>query len=77
MLHHRQHDGSKALYMLGLALDVAGRLEDKIQLSCEVYINKAEVCCNYKTINKRKKEPEQEDTEETSGASVFREGIAG
>jgi hypothetical protein len=30
--------------MLGLALDVAGRLEDRIQLSCEVLINKAEVC---------------------------------
>jgi hypothetical protein len=43
MLHHRQHDSNKALCMLGLALDVASRLEDKIQLSCEVLINKAEV----------------------------------
>jgi hypothetical protein len=43
MLHHRQHDSSKALHMLGLALDVASRLEDKIQLSCEILINKAEV----------------------------------
>jgi hypothetical protein len=29
--------------MLGLALDIASRLEDKIQLSCEILINKAEV----------------------------------
>lgn len=43
MLHHRQDDSSKALHMLGLALDIASRLEDKIQLSCEILINKAEV----------------------------------
>ncbi|PNF14178.1 Tonsoku-like protein [Cryptotermes secundus] len=43
MLYYRQLDSSKALHMLELALDVASRLEDKIQLSCEVSINKAEV----------------------------------
>ena len=43
MLYHRQHDSRKALHMLGLGLDVASRLEDKIQLSCEILINKAEV----------------------------------
>jgi hypothetical protein len=43
MLHHRQRDSSKALHMLGLALDIASRLEDKVQLSCEILINKAEV----------------------------------
>jgi hypothetical protein len=33
--------------MLELALDVASRLEEKIQLSCEVFINKAEVSHTY------------------------------
>jgi hypothetical protein len=51
MLHQRQLDSSKALHMLGLALDVASRLEEKIQLSCEVFINKAEV--SLKTLRKR------------------------
>jgi hypothetical protein len=37
--------------MLGRALDVATRLEEKTQLSCEVLINKAEV--SLKTFRKR------------------------
>lgn len=50
MLYYRQLDSSKALHMLELALDVASRLEDKIQLSCELFINKAEVSHTYKTL---------------------------
>jgi hypothetical protein len=63
--------------MLGLALDVAGRLQDKIQLSCEVFVNKAEVChIVNKTINKKRKESEQEDLKETSDAYIYRDRLA-
>jgi hypothetical protein len=70
--------------MLGLALDVASRLEEKIQLSCEVFINKAEVSHAYKTVRRgRGEEPQQEDLEETFAhciplnAFIYKEILAG
>jgi hypothetical protein len=66
MLHHRQHDSSKALHILGLALDAASMLEEKIQLSCEIFINKAEV--RLKTL--RRNEPQHEDLKETSADCI-------
>ncbi|PSN40124.1 Tonsoku-like protein [Blattella germanica] len=43
MLYYRHKNSSKALNLLELALNVAGRLEEKVELSCETLLNKAEV----------------------------------
>ncbi|KAJ9577474.1 hypothetical protein L9F63_005975 [Diploptera punctata] len=56
MLYYRLKNTGKALSLLELALDVAGRLEEKAELSCETLLNKAEVLFSLPDFQRAKQE---------------------